>query len=157
MRISNVFVGAAVMFAGPILVTTFLIETPPTTPRTQVWTPDGSKLELLVADAAPDRARGLSNQPDLPLDGLLLLWPASGQHPIWMHEMNFPLDVIWCDDTGRVLAMKTDVQPCPASQDCPLYGATLPNTRAVIELRAGRIREIGLQRGDRLSITELTP
>jgi uncharacterized membrane protein (UPF0127 family) len=120
--------------------------------QSEMRTPDGTVLHLVVADTATDRAKGLSLRPDIPLDGLLLLWPESAQHPIWMSQMSYPLDLIWCDETGRIIAIKSDVPACSSSDDCPLYGTALQNSRLVIELRAGRIRDLGLHVSEHLSI-----
>ena len=116
----------------------------------------GGVLTLELADTPSKRLRGLSGRVYPSHAGLLLLWPQADQHPIWMSGMMFSLDLIWCDSNGRVTAVKLDVPACPPTGACPLYGALLMDTRAVVELPAGLAQELGIDVGDQLSIAALT-
>lgn len=53
-------------------------------------------------------------------------------------------------------AIVREVPPCLA-MPCPSYGPALVPIDAVIELRAGRSQELGLNRGDRLNVQFLQP
>src|SRR5919106_1278962 len=86
----------------------------------QIITP-GATLVVEVADTPAARSAGLSNRDELRgIDGLLLKWDESGRHPVWMAGMRFPLDLVWIDAGGRVLAVMTNVPPCSGHQ-CSLY------------------------------------
>jgi uncharacterized membrane protein (UPF0127 family) len=95
------------------------------------------RLLVEVAQTPDARAKGLSNRASLTHDGLLLLWDASGRHPIWMADMRFALDIVWLGEHGRVLAVLTGVPPCAASP-CPMYEPPGTETStSVLELPAG--------------------
>ena len=71
------------------------------------------------------------------VDGLLLKWESPDRHPIWMKGMRFPLDLVWLDADGRVVAALTNVPPCLA-EPCPLYEPDgSERSVAVLEMRAG--------------------
>lgn len=122
---------------------------------TTVTTPLRVRVTLVVAQTPATRSRGLSDQDEMPQDGLLLHWPESGKHPIWMRGMRFPLDLIWCDGNGKILAIERNVPTCPRTSECPLYGLHITNSRAVLELPTDRVRSLGLQVGDVLDIPTL--
>jgi uncharacterized membrane protein (UPF0127 family) len=123
---------------------------------THATTPNRVRLTLVLADTATKRSRGLSELHSLSHEGLLLLWPEAGQHPIWMEGMRFPLDLIWCDGAGRVLAIERNVPPCTPGSECPLYGLSAQNGRAVIELGANQAQALQLHVGESLTIEALT-
>jgi uncharacterized protein len=89
-------------------------------PTVLIETPKG-RLVVEVADTPRTRSTGLADRDALSrFDGLLLKWHGPARHPIWMKGMRFPLDVLWLDADGRVVAALTDVPPCSADP-CPLY------------------------------------
>jgi uncharacterized membrane protein (UPF0127 family) len=120
--------------------------------RVQITCPGGQILRVEFADDARVRGKGLSGRRALESDGMLFQWPTAGTHPIWMRDMWFPLDIVWCDDTGVILAVKQRVPPCELERDCPLYGAGVANARFVLELRASSVAALGLRVGERLHI-----
>jgi uncharacterized membrane protein (UPF0127 family) len=67
-----------------------------------------------------------------------------------MADMRFPLDLIWLDGDGRVLAILENVPPCDASP-CPLYEPEgTSNSTAVLELPASAARVRGIVVGGRV-------
>ncbi len=95
------------------------------------------QVELMVKDE--DRAMGLMFRPELPMDrGLLFVFEETAFHGIWMKNCRFPIDVIWLDESGRVVHLAEAVPPC-AKDPCPVYQ---PMRRAayVVELNAGQAR-----------------
>jgi uncharacterized membrane protein (UPF0127 family) len=122
---------------------------------TDVITPSRFRLRLVLAETPTKRSRGLSDVASLTNDGLLLLWPEPGQHPIWMDGMKFPLDLLWCDASGRILAIERNVPPCFSQSPCPLYGLPIPNARLVVELAADRAAGLHLRVGETLDVRAL--
>jgi len=52
-------------------------------------------------------------QDQLPLDqGMLFVFPEQGLYSLWMLNMQFELDMIWFDNAGNVVHIKTNVPPC---------------------------------------------
>lgn len=124
----------------------------------------GGLIRVEVADTATRRARGLSHRDSLKTGGLLLEWPTLGRHPIWMDGMRFGLDLVWLDESGRVLAVLTDRPPC-VQQPCPLYEP--PGTDRsvkVLELSHGDATRYAITTGARILLgtgasmaTHITP
>lgn len=123
---------------------------------TEISTSTGDRMSLELAATPATRSRGLSGRDRVSHHGLILVWPTAGRHPVWMSEMRFPLDLIWCNAAGLVTAIKPAVPICTTDAPCPLYGATLDDTQAVIELPAGTMQRVGIRRGDQLSIPALS-
>ena len=106
---------------------------------------DQTLLEVQIADTEPTRVRGLMFQDQLPLDqGMLFVFPEQGLYSLWMLNMQFELDMIWFDENGKVVHIKTNVPPCvipvEIAAGCPSFvpdGAvsythlTLPTNREV--------------------------
>jgi len=63
--------------------------------------------------------------------GMLLVYPRSGDHRIWMKNMRIPLTVIWIDDQFKVLQVQR-LDPCHASP-CPVFSSPFP-ARYILEL-----------------------
>lgn len=118
--------------------------------------PDARRLLVRVAATAPERSAGLSNLERLPYDGLLLEWSQVGRHPIWMADMRFPLDLVWLDTNGTVVAVLPNVPVC-ATAPCPVFEPASATSRAVLELPAARAKALNLVVGDRIGYAIATP
>ncbi len=102
-----------------------------------VAVPSGQDLRVEIARTSEQRARGLSDRSHVGADGLFLVWPDAGEHPIWMAGMRFPLDLAWLDVAHRVVAIEAHAQPC-TGPPCPLFRPpTAVRSVAVLELPAG--------------------
>jgi uncharacterized membrane protein (UPF0127 family) len=106
-------------------------------PTVALETPTGP-IRVELADTPSARTKGLAGRDTLTeVDGLLLKWESPDRHPIWMKGMRFPLDLVWLDADGRVVAALTNVPPCLA-EPCPLYEPDgSERSVAVLEMRAG--------------------
>ena len=57
---------------------------------------DDKILEVQIADTVPLHARGLMFQEELPYDqGMLFVFDKPDNSPMWMLNMQFPIDIIW--------------------------------------------------------------
>ncbi len=108
-------------------------------------------IRVEVADTPAARSVGLSRRDALTAaDGLLLKWATPDRHPIWMADMQFPLDLVWLDADGHVLAILENVPPCSTSP-CQLYEPDgTSDSIAVLEVAAGAARAHGIARGTRV-------
>lgn len=87
--------------------------------------------------------KGLGDRPCMhSSQAMLFTFPAGdkSEHCFWMKDMLFPLDIIWLDETKRVVFSATGLstQTFPR-QYCP----NMP-TRYVLELNSGIARELGI-------------
>ncbi len=106
--------------------------------------------ELLRVDTAvtdEERARGLMHRDHLPDDyGLLFVYPRPHRVAFWMKETLVPLDILFFDETGRIIAIEHNVPPCHRDP-CPLYRSPGP-VSYVLELKGGSAARLGLKVGD---------
>lgn len=88
------------------------------------------RVELALTSA--QRRQGLMHRERLARSGgMLLVYPRSGDHRIWMKNMRIPLKVLWIDEQFKVLQIQRLV-PCQATP-CPVFSAPLP-ARYILEL-----------------------
>jgi len=62
-----------------------------------------------------------------------------------MHEMEFPLDIIWFDASKKAVFFELNLQPCTPTE-CPVYTPPV-NTMYVLEVNAGFVRANGIVLG----------
>ena len=111
--------------------------------------PDGFVVSVEIVADPESRAQGLMYRDHLgDGNGMLFIFPESGEYPFWMKNTRIPLDMIWIDANRRIAHVKHDVPPCRIA-DCPSYP---PNAIAlyVLEVDGGVARQHGLKAGDAL-------
>lgn len=114
------------------------------------------KLELALT---PDqRAEGLMGREEISLSGgMLFVFPDAPPYPtelgFWMKNCLTPIDLIFLDPTGRVVALHEMVPPLPGIPDheLPVYRSGDPAQYA-IELKGGRAAELGMIIGDLIEL-----
>ena len=115
----------------------------------------GEIVELEVARTPTQQALGLMFRPALP-DNRGMLFPFDPPRPVgfWMKNVPVSLDMIFLLE-GEVKEIAANVPPC-THEPCLTYGPATP-IDLVLELRAGRAAQLGLQVGDRISIRFFDP
>ena len=97
-----------------------------------------------IADTEAERAQGLMFRPPLADDrGMLFQFPDSAERSFWMRNTPSPLDIVYIDGAGRIVSI--------ARYTTPNSDAGIPSNGAatgVLEVRAGRMEEIGAEAGD---------
>lgn len=96
--------------------------------------------QVEVADSFWRRLLGLMFRPALPPGRGLLLQPCRQVHTCWMR---FPIDVVFLDRQGRVVAVHREMPP-------GRIGAVVPGAWAALELPAGTAAAAGTVPGDHL-------
>jgi uncharacterized membrane protein (UPF0127 family) len=92
-----------------------------------------------IAHTARARRKGLLGRDDL--DGALVIRPCRNVHTA---GMRFPIDVAFCDGSGRVLRITT-LPPWRVSR-------VVPRAAFVVEARAGSFDRWALRPGDQLEL-----
>jgi uncharacterized membrane protein (UPF0127 family) len=107
-----------------------------------------------LADTVPEQAEGLKYRAPLPADGAMLFapYPAAGGGPqaanFWMKDTPSPLDILFIRADGTIAEI--------AENTVPLSETPVPSgepVSAVLEIRGGRSRELGIAEGDRVRWT----
>jgi len=98
------------------------------------------RMDVCVCESGIERARGLllRRRPDN--HTALLMDRCSAVHTF---GMTYPIDVVFCDSSGRILRIQPAVRPWRIVRHS--------GARYVWELRAGVTEILGWQEGDRLS------
>ena len=107
------------------------------------------KVELAVTPE--EQEQGLMFRKNLNQDeGMLFVFKEEGEHPFWMKDTLIPLDIIWINQNKKVVFISENTQPC-SENNC---NSINPDKKAqyVLELKGGRVRDIGLKIGDKMDI-----
>ncbi len=109
-------------------------------------------IALEVAKTPEQRSRGLMYRTELASNrGMLFLFETTEPLSFWMKNTLIPLDIVFLKD-GEVKQIAT-ASPCHKSP-CPLYSSKA-SVNQVLELPAGKVQELGIKIGDRLSFQEV--
>jgi uncharacterized membrane protein (UPF0127 family) len=104
--------------------------------------------DVEIADTKEERSEGLMHRESLAENtGMFFLYEE--EQPtmaFWMKNMEISLDMIFFDEDMKVVDYFENVPPC--EQDiCPHYKPSV-SSQYVLEVNAGEIRKIDLERGD---------
>jgi uncharacterized membrane protein (UPF0127 family) len=109
--------------------------------------PDDFRIALELAITPEEIARGLMFRPSLPEDrGMLFVFDDERVPNFWMKNTIVALDLIFLDNSGQVVDIIANAQPC-AAEPCPHYIPHYP-ARAVLEIGAGVAEGHHLKEGD---------
>ena len=120
------------------------LKVPKVAPRpadTLVMLPDGSTVHVELAKTEAERQFGLMERTSLPQGrGMLFIHERPGQYPYWMYDCKIGLDIVWMDQSHRIVEMSPHTPPCKgASNTCPSYGGRETSVY-VLELPVGSIK-----------------
>ena len=103
-------------------------------------------IEVEVADTPGQREVGLMNRESLAEDsGMLFDFGQTRDVDMWMKNTLIPLDMLFLDETGRVVRIAANAQPL--SLDIISSGGPV---RYVLEINGGAAARYGAARGDSL-------
>lgn len=108
----------------------------------------GTTFEARVASTPEARQKGLSGVTTLGGDqALLFIFASSDTYRLWMKDMLISIDVVWLDESQRVISTMTnltpDSYPKTFSSDAP--------ARYALELPAGTVEQKNIKKDDRAS------
>ncbi|GAP67330.1 hypothetical protein MBSD_n2651 [Mizugakiibacter sediminis] len=111
----------------------------------------GHRITVEVAADDASRARGLMFRDRLAADhGMLFVFVDDAPREFWMKNTRIPLDMLFFDAAGKLVALQRDAQPC-RQDPCAIYPSNAP-ARYVLELAGGSAARLGVAPGDVLSI-----
>ena len=109
---------------------------------------DDKILQVQIADNDSLRMRGLMFQEELPYDqGMLFVFDKPDNRPMWMLNMQFPIDIIWFDVSGDVTNIEKNVPPCLTTIEvvtCRENGVSGDNAKYVLEVTAGFVDKFNI-------------
>lgn len=119
---------------------------------------DEVPLEVQIADTEPRRVRGLMFQDQLPYDqGMIFVFDEPGLYSLWMLNMQFPLDMMWFDENGKIVHIERDVPPCKAALEIATCQSVVPEKEAVyvLEVTAGFIEQNNITKDSILTVISI--
>jgi len=112
----------------------------------QICFADGC-IHIEIARTPQERAKGLQNRRHLSKDrGMLFIFPKSEKHHFWMKDTFIALDIVWIDESKRIVTIISNILPCETEQ-CPVYTPS-KDALYVLEVNSGVTIELGLKVGD---------
>ncbi len=103
------------------------------------------KIELVTTREA--QQKGLGGRNEIKEDeGMLFVFDHPDTYAFWMKDMNFPIDIIWLDQEGKVVYIKKDLKPETYPESFP---PPKPATY-VLETVSGFSEKNNLKTGDRV-------
>ncbi|MEP4038826.1 DUF192 domain-containing protein [Pseudophaeobacter sp.] len=99
-----------------------------------------------IADDEAERAQGLMFRESMARGaGMLFVYPNPQRAAFWMKNTLIPLDIIFLDETGRVIQIQADAVPGDLT---PLPGGD--NVFAVLEINGGLAARYGISIGSEM-------
>ena len=111
-----------------------------------------SLVSVEIADDEMSRSQGLGGR--LKLDrgtGMLFIFDRSDLWGIWMKDMKIAIDVIWLDQTGKIVTVEENMSP----ETYPKIFFPTKRARYVLEVPAGAFRASGASIGDVIDLSSL--
>jgi hypothetical protein len=122
----------------------YYVEQEPKTTEIEI---DGVTLTVELATTPAAQQQGLSDRDSMSVDhGMLFIFSQQAEWGFWMHEMRFPLDIIWFNANRQAVFIEQDLPPCTPTM-CPVYTPPV-NAMYVLEVNAGFVKTNGVQLGD---------
>ncbi len=120
---------------------------------------DTVTLAVQIAETDAQRARGLMFQDPLPYkQGMIFVMDQEQVIPIWMLNMQFPLDIIWFDSDGNVVHIAKYVQPCKSALEtatCTVDNGGGKLAKYVLEVTAGFVNKYNVTTSSKLQIISI--
>ena len=146
-----------VLMALLLISGALLFNSPGQTQVINVKFPNGTLLKSEVADTPEKLLFGLAFRPVLPEEeAMLYIFGESGPHRVWTKEFQFPVDIIWVDESKIVVHVEKNVTPC-IDNPCTWYGPPPNDARYILEANAGFIAREKVAVGNQLKFTLFIP
>jgi uncharacterized membrane protein (UPF0127 family) len=117
----------------------------------------GERFMVEIADDDAERARGLMFR-DAMADGTGMLFIHDAEEPqaYWMKNTRIALDILYFDNSRKLVSQQRNVPPCSGGNACPSYPSARP-ARYVLELNAGEAERLKLEDGAELGLGDGIP
>lgn len=111
------------------------------------------RIDIEVAESDREQQRGLMFRQSLgDNEGMLFPYPTPREITMWMRNTFIPLDMIFIRGDGIIHRIATDTEPF-SETIIPSQG----EATAVLEMKAGSARRLGLKAGDRVEYKHFKP
>ncbi len=113
----------------------------------------GQIFRVELAQTIGERTLGLSGRDELGKhEGMFFIFDTPGDNGFWMHDMKFPIDIIWIRG-NTVVGFAENAAPEFGKKDWELKIYYPPeDVDKVLELSAGSVQKFGIKVGDVISV-----
>lgn len=116
-------------------------------------------LDVQIAETDAQRTRGLMFQNEMPYNqGMIFVMDHEQVIPIWMLNMQFPLDIIWFDSNGNIVHIAKYVQPCKSALEtvtCTVDNGGGKPAKYVLEVTAGFVNKFNITSASKLQLISI--
>lgn len=113
---------------------------------------NGTSFDVEIAKTAWQKIKGLSYREALAENaGMLFVFSSAQQRAFWMNKMNFSIDIIWIKDKKIIGIEKNCLSPKEANGKILKFKSP-DSADMVLEIKAGKAEELGIEVGDELTI-----
>lgn len=110
--------------------------------------PDGSQIDLMVADSPIEMEVGLMYRQSLKQDeGMIFVFDENRIANVWMKNTYIPLDIIFLDENNTIVKIVENAEP----KSLDVMSSSVP-VKYFIELNAGSASEHKLRVGDIINL-----
>lgn len=110
---------------------------------------DDVSINIEKVTTEEERQIGLSKYSKFPAqNGMLFVFDRSDYYSIWMKDMKFPIDIIWLDETMKIVDIEKDVAP----ETFPESFTPKQKSKYILEVNAGFADKNFLKLGDQGTI-----
>jgi uncharacterized membrane protein (UPF0127 family) len=120
-------------------------------PQTAVIHIGSHRFKANIADTEKTREQGLSGTKSLAADhAMFFVFDSDNRWPIWMKDMNYSIDIVWLDESKKVVDFAVEVSPdtYPTKSFFPKVDA-----RYVVELKSGTVEKKAIRIGDQVVVS----
>lgn len=114
----------------------------------------GETFELELALTPKQRYQGLSDVPEIPeRGGMLFVFPEAAERTFVMRRCLVPIDILFLDAAGRVVAMhEMEVEPYDTPSEALTPYASRYPAQFAVELKGGWLDRLEVSVGDRVEL-----
>ncbi len=105
--------------------------------------------DVEIADTPKEKEMGLMSREYLKSNrGMLFVFEKESVYNFWMKNVLIPLDMIWIDESNKIVFMKENAEPCETEQ-CEIFGSD-KKAKYVLEVNGGLAEKTGVKTGDEI-------
>lgn len=113
----------------------------------------GKELQIILADTDALRIKGLSGStPIAENHAMFFLFDKPDKYGFWMKDMLYSIDIIWVNIKGQVIHIVHNANP----ESFPKVFKPTTDAIAVIEVKSGLTKDIGLTEGEYISFKDIS-
>jgi hypothetical protein len=132
---SNIFIKRILILISIVVALFLILLLFPNSNKRMVHINDAS-VKVEIVDKQESRVLGLSGRAELKKDtGMLFIFDRENFHGIWMKDMNFHIDILWINESYKIVGIKKDAKPDTFPET--FYPKTI--SKYVLELSSGFI------------------